>query len=101
VVHPDDQAAVRRRLFRRVLRSQGSLSKLRTFRDGFRILLHTIRLYEEMWPLQFFTCCSAILTAAALAFGVPVIDTFARTGLVPRFPTAILALGVQIVRSSA
>lgn len=78
-------------------RGEGSLSKLRTFRDGFRILLHTIRLYEEMRPLQFFTICSALLTAMALALGIPVIDEYAHTGLVLRFPTAILALGIQIV----
>jgi|ERR1017187_519193 glycosyltransferase involved in cell wall biosynthesis len=78
-------------------RGDGSLSKLRTYRDGFRILLHIIRLYEEMRPLQFFTFCGAVLTAIALGLGIPVIDEFARTGLVLRFPTAILALGIQIV----
>ena len=78
-------------------RREGSMSKLRTFRDGLRILLHTIRLYEEMRSLQFFTICAALLTVAALSLGIPVVDTYARTGLVPRFPTAILALGVQIV----
>ncbi len=78
-------------------RGEGSASKLRTYRDGFRILLHTVRLFEEMRPLQFFTCCGAFLTAVALGLGIPVIDEFARTGLVLRFPTAILALGIQIV----
>lgn len=78
-------------------RDDGSTSKLRTFRDGWRILVALIRLLEEMRPLLFFGVCFVILTAVALALGVPVIDEFIRTKRVGRFPTAILAVSIQIV----
>jgi glycosyltransferase involved in cell wall biosynthesis len=78
-------------------RPDDSASKLRTYRDGFRILLTMLRLFEEMRPLQFFTICSAILTAVALSLDIPVITYWAHTGHVPRFPTEILAASIQIV----
>jgi glycosyltransferase involved in cell wall biosynthesis len=78
-------------------RADDSASKLRTYRDGFRILLTMVRLFEEMRPLQFFTICSAVLTAVALSLDIPVITYWAHTGHVPRFPTEILAASIQIV----
>lgn len=78
-------------------RPGGSESKLHTCRDGLRILVQMVKLYEEIRPLQFFGACFAALTAVSLALGVPVVDEFARTGAVARFPTAFLALGIQIV----
>lgn len=78
-------------------REDGSESKLRTYRDGLRILAHVIRLFEEMHPLKFFAAWFGVLTAISLALGLPVVDHFAHTGRVPRFPTALLALGIQIV----
>jgi glycosyltransferase involved in cell wall biosynthesis len=78
-------------------READSVSKLRTYRDGCRIFFTMVRLFEEMRPLQFFTICSALLTALALGLGVPVVNEFAHTGYVDRFPTAILAVSIQIV----
>jgi glycosyltransferase involved in cell wall biosynthesis len=78
-------------------RPVGSPSKLRTYRDGLRILLHSIRLYEEMRPFPFFALWFALLSAVALGLGIPVVDEFARTGQVLRFPTSFLALGIQVV----
>jgi glycosyltransferase involved in cell wall biosynthesis len=74
-----------------------STSKLRTYRDGLRILKALVRLFEEIRPLQFFGICFALLTAAALALGIPVVADYARSGLVLRFPTAILAASIQLV----
>ena len=78
-------------------RNDETKSKLRTFRDGLRILVTIIRLVEEMRPLFFFGVLFALLTTVALALGIPVIDEYARTGRVLRFPTAILAVSIQIV----
>jgi hypothetical protein len=78
-------------------RMEDSSSKLRTYRDGTRILLTMIRLFEEMRPLQFFGICFALLTVVALALGVPVVGDYARTGQVLRFPTAILAVSIQVI----
>jgi glycosyltransferase involved in cell wall biosynthesis len=78
-------------------RGDDSTSKLRTYRDGFRILITMLRLFEEMRPLQFFFICAMFLTALAVGLDLPVISTWARTGHVPRFPTEILAASIQIV----
>jgi glycosyltransferase involved in cell wall biosynthesis len=78
-------------------REEGSRRKLRTGRDGMRILLASIRLFKEMRPMRFFTVIAAVLTAFAVSLGAVVVEEFVRTGLVPRLPTAVLAASIQIV----
>ena len=78
-------------------RPEGSVSKLRTYRDGARILYLILRLMKDERPLQFFGVLSAALLGAALVLVTPVIVTFAETGLVPRLPTAVLSLGIVIL----
>ena len=75
-------------------RPPGSQSKLNTVRDGVRILLTIIRLVKEERPLQFFMVSGAVLFVLAVILAIPLLTEFARTGLVPRFPTAILATGL-------
>jgi glycosyltransferase involved in cell wall biosynthesis len=78
-------------------RPVGSQSKLRTFRDGWRILRTIFFLVKEERPLQFFSVVAATLLVTALALGWPLLTEYLRTGLVPRFPTAILATGLTIL----
>ena len=80
-------------------RPAGSASKLRTFRDGARILRTLLYLLKETRPLLFFgiPACVAALVSAALA--VPLVATFVETGLVPRLPTAILCTGLVLLAS--
>jgi hypothetical protein len=78
-------------------RPPGSLSKLRTFRDGFRILSTIAGLVKEERPLPFFGTAGIALAALSLLLGWPVIDEFLATGQVPRFPTAILATGLMVL----
>ncbi len=78
-------------------RIAGSQSKLRTIRDGVRILSTIAALVKEERRLPFFGVLSALLVVVSLALGVPVIVEFVETGLVPRVPTAILASAVMIV----
>lgn len=78
-------------------RPTGSQSKLKTYQDGFRILVRILRLVREERPLLTFGVLSAIFGVIGLAAGVPIVLEFARTGLVPRFPTAILASGLMIL----
>jgi glycosyltransferase involved in cell wall biosynthesis len=84
-------------------RPPGSTSKLRTFRDGWRILVTIVNLMRNERPLLFFGWISLILFAVALALGIPLVVEYERTGLVPRFPTAILcsAIGVTAVLCAA
>lgn len=78
-------------------RPLGSASKLKTYRDGFRILRTIAILVKEERPLQFFAGIFAVLASISVALAVPIVDTFIETGLVPRFPTAILATGLMLL----
>ena len=78
-------------------RPEGSVSKLRTFRDGFRILWTIARLLQRERPLQVFATIGALLAITSLAFAFPLLPTWLETGLVPRFPTAILASAMMLL----
>jgi len=78
-------------------RPAGSMSKLSTFRDGFRILWTIIVLVKEERPMQFFSLLATLLAVVSVALAVPIFIEYAKTGLVPRFPTAILAMGLMIL----
>jgi len=78
-------------------RPEGSASKLSTFRDGARILAMLALLYKEVHPARFFGYASLVLLAAAAVLGVPLVQTYIETGLVPRFPTAIIVTGLAIL----
>ncbi|MGE0551297.1 MAG: glycosyltransferase family 2 protein [Kofleriaceae bacterium] len=78
-------------------RPPGSTSKLRTFRDGWRILLTITNLMRNERPLLFFSLIGLLVLAVAVVLGVPVFMTYLDTGLVPRFPTAILATGLGVI----
>ena len=78
-------------------RPPGSTSKLRTFRDGWRILLTISNLMRNERPLMFFSLIGLLLLIVAVILGIPVILEYARTGLVPRFPTAILCTGLVLI----
>jgi glycosyltransferase involved in cell wall biosynthesis len=78
-------------------RPEGSISKLRTYRDGLRILWMIFLLFKEEKPLAFFSLAFVLLAAISLLLATPVIVTFMETGLVPRFPTAVLATGIMIL----
>lgn len=78
-------------------RPEGSFSKLNTWRDGFRILGTILKLYRSERPLRFFTVIGILLALAAIILAIPIVVTFIETGLVPRFPTAILSMGLMIM----
>ncbi len=78
-------------------RPAGSRSKLRTWSDGARILNTITVLVRQERPLQVFAWAGLALLLAGLAAGVPVIEEFHRTGLVPRLPSAVLATGLVLL----
>lgn len=80
-------------------RPEGSTSKLSTYRDGWRILKTIINLFRLERPVMFFGGISLLLLALAIVLGIPLVITYAQTGLVPRFPTAILCTGLTILAS--
>lgn len=78
-------------------RLEGSHSKLSTYGDGFRILRTIATLYRVERPLWYFGGVAVLLAAVALLLALPLAVTYAETGLVPRFPTAILVTGLMIL----
>ena len=78
-------------------RPEGSESKLSTYRDGWRILRLILSLYRIEKPVAFFGLVSVFFLACAIGLSVDLFVTFARTGLVPRIPTAILSTGLALL----
>lgn len=80
-------------------RPAGSVSKLNTWRDGFRILVTIMRLTQRERPLAFFSAMAGVLSLAAILLSIPLVITYVQTGLVPRLPTAVLATGLTLLAS--
>jgi glycosyltransferase involved in cell wall biosynthesis len=78
-------------------RPEGSQSKLRTFRDGFRILRTIVLLVKEERPLRFFSSVGGLLVLSSLALAWPLLTAYLETGLVLRMPTAVLVMGLMIL----
>jgi len=77
-------------------RPEGSVSKLNTYSDGFKVLLTIARLFKNYRPLGFFSLLALALTLLAAVFFVPVLVEFLQTGLVAKFPTLIVCGFVAI-----
>lgn len=78
-------------------RREGSVSKLNTWRDGFRILGTILKLYRSEKPLGFFSAIATFLALVSIGLAIPVFVTFLEQGLVPRLPTAVLSMGLMIL----
>ena len=72
-------------------RPNGSVSKLNTYKDGFRVLKTIAMLFKEYKPSAFFNIISVICLVLSLILGVPVVGEYFETGLVSRFPTLIVS----------
>jgi glycosyltransferase involved in cell wall biosynthesis len=78
-------------------RPAGSASKLNTWRDGLRIFLTILRMLKEVRPVFFFSSIAGTLALLSVILAWPLFLTYMDTGLVPRFPTAILSTGLMLV----
>jgi hypothetical protein len=78
-------------------RPEGSVSKLNTYRDGFRILMTILKLFKLERPLAFFSICFAASLFLSIAFAIPIFETYLKTGLVPRLPTALLCVALSLL----
>ena len=75
-------------------RMEGSESKLNTFSDGFRVLKTILSLFKNYKPFMFFGLISLILALLAVGTFLPVFIGYLRTGLVMKFPTLIVSVGM-------
>lgn len=78
-------------------RADGSESKLRTYRDGWAILRHLVGLTRAERPVVFHSIIAAALMLLGLVIAFPVFVDYVHTGLVPKFPSAILAASVELL----
>ncbi|MEZ5691823.1 MAG: glycosyltransferase family 2 protein [Rickettsiales bacterium] len=75
-------------------RPEGSVSKLRTFHDGFKIMWRMLVFLAETRPFRLFTWTAALMLIIAIILAIPIIETFIKTSTVPRFPTAFGIVGL-------
>jgi len=78
-------------------RPEGSVSKLSTYKDGFKILFTIISLVREERPFVFFGALFAIFALLSLLLGIPVVIEYIHTGYVPRLPTAVLSVALMLL----
>ena len=71
-------------------RPEGSVSKLNTFSDGIKVLRTIGRLFRTYRPMEYFGLLSAVLMLLGILFVIPVLEDYAQTGMVARFPTLIV-----------
>lgn len=78
-------------------RPEGSESKLSSFKDGFKILMRILMLLKEVRPLLLFGSLFLLFSVTSVGLFVPVLIDYLHTGLVSRFPTAILSTGLMLL----
>ena len=71
-------------------RPEGSVSKLNTYSDGFKVIRKMFQLYKNYRPARFFGTLCLILLLLAAGGMTPVFIEYIETGLVPKFPTLIV-----------
>ena len=67
-----------------------SVSKLNTFKDGFKVLMMIKTLFKEYKPRAFFNILSFILFVVGIILNIPPFTEYFRTGLVTKFPSLIV-----------
>ena len=78
-------------------RPEGSQSKLNTYSDGFKVIMTIFNLYRLYKPFQFFSIFALLFLTLSIFFFTPVFIDYARTGVVPRFPSLIVSTALFIV----
>ena len=78
-------------------RPSGSVSKLSTWWDGFRIFWTVLKLFRAEKPLAFFGYAGIVLAVVSVCIADPLLITYLQEGLVPRLPTALLATGLMLI----
>lgn len=78
-------------------RPEGSVSKLNTVRDGLKVIAMIGTMFKDYRPLKFFSLVALLFCIGGLCAGIPVVTEYLATGLVPRFPTAILAVALMFM----
>ena len=75
----------------------GSESKLRTFRDGYKILLINFKIFRTYRPKIAYSLLALFWLILSVVLGYKPITEYFDTGLVPRIPSLIAAVGALVV----
>ena len=78
-------------------RPEGSESKLNTYKDGFKVIMTIFNLYRLYKPFQFFSIFALLFLILSILFFVPAFIDYAKSGLVPKFPSLIVSTALLIV----
>ena len=78
-------------------RPAGSVSKLNTYKDGVKVIKTIATLFKEYKPGLFFNIISLLIFIIAAILAIPVFVEYMNTGLVPRFPTLIVACILLVI----
>lgn len=82
-------------------RPAGSVSKLNTIKDGYKVTKTILKMYKDYKPRQFFFFIAFILLVCGLIFGIPVLVEFAKTHYITKLPSAVLATGFVMISAIA
>lgn len=72
-------------------RPEGSISKLNTYRDGFKVLKTIATLFKEYKPALFFNIWAFLFFLVGVVIGLPAYVGYFQTGLVEKFPSLIVS----------
>ena len=78
-------------------RPEGSVSKLNTYSDGFKVLMTIARLFRDYKPYSFFSVIFLFFEFIAFLLMIPIISDYLSSGLVPRFPRLIVAGVISVI----
>lgn len=78
-------------------RGEGSVSKLSTLRDGYRILIVLLAFFRDYRPLTCFGALALIMFLLSAVSGSVVVGQYIQTGQVLRVPMAILSVGLALL----
>lgn len=78
-------------------RAEGTSSKLRTVRDGLRILRVLLTLFRDYHPMRFFGVIALMGYILGLLIGARPVYEFIATAYVSRVPSAVLAASIMII----
>lgn len=78
-------------------RPEGSISKLNTYSDGYKVIKTIVSLFRDYKPLSFFSVCAAVILLVSIILLIPILINFAHTGLVPRFPTLFVSCTMIVI----
>jgi len=78
-------------------RPDGSVSKLNTYSDGYKVIMTIFRLFRDYRPLLFFSLCAIFFLIVAIVLLIPILISYVETGLVERFPTLFVGSTIIII----